>query len=118
LYGKSRKQLHGLPNEASLRQGLYYFTVGDLAAILKVTRRKAYEAAARLEGRGLVRRVERGKYVVMGYEPARILANPFFVASHAVRPSYVSFWSALSHYGSPSRRPGRSSSPRSTGRGR
>jgi len=80
-------------------RGLYYFTIGDLAAILKVTRRKAYEAATRLEGRGLVRRVERGKYVVMGYEPARILANPFFVASHAVQPSYVSFWSALSHYG-------------------
>ncbi|MBC7121096.1 MAG: hypothetical protein H5T33_05945 [Candidatus Methanosuratus sp.] len=80
-------------------KGLYYFTVSDLAKLLDVPVRKAYAAVARLEGRGLVKRIEKGKYVVLGYEPARVLANPFFVATHVVRPSYVSFWSALSYYG-------------------
>lgn len=79
--------------------GLYYFTVKDLAGVLKAPIRRAYAAVARLEGRGLVRSVERGKYLLLGFEPERVLSNPFFIASQIVYPSYVSFWSALNFYG-------------------
>jgi len=80
-------------------QGLYYFTVKDLAGVLKVPIRKAYAAVARLDERGLVKPVERGKYLLLGFEPERVLSNPFFIASRIVYPSYVSFWSALNFYG-------------------
>ncbi|GFO96450.1 transcriptional regulator, trmB [groundwater metagenome] len=54
---------------------------------------------ARLEDRGFIKSVERGKYLLLGFEPERVLSNPFFIASRIVYPSYVSFWSALNFYG-------------------
>jgi predicted transcriptional regulator of viral defense system len=48
---------------------------------------------------GLLAEVENGKYLVLGFEPERVLANPLFIASQLVTPGYVSFWSALHYYG-------------------
>ncbi|MCZ7372295.1 MAG: hypothetical protein O8C60_01325, partial [Candidatus Methanoperedens sp.] len=76
-------------------QEYYYFTVRELAGLLKIPISKAYAIVARLEGRGFIKSVERGKYLLLGFEPERVLSNPFFVASRVVYPSYVSFWSAL-----------------------
>ncbi|MCX7706937.1 MAG: hypothetical protein N2204_02890 [Anaerolineae bacterium] len=53
----------------------------------------------RMEQEGLVARVERGKYLLLGLEPAEGLSNPLAVASQLVTPSYISFWSALHFYG-------------------
>ncbi|MCZ7393038.1 MAG: hypothetical protein ABOK23_12155 [Candidatus Methanoperedens sp.] len=77
----------------------YYFTVRELAGLLKVPIEKAYTIVARLEDRGFIKSVERGKYLLLGFEPERALSNPFFIASRIVYPSYVSFWSALNFYG-------------------
>jgi predicted transcriptional regulator of viral defense system len=54
---------------------------------------------ARLRADGLVDEVERGKYLLLGLDPERVLANPLFIASHLIAPAYVSYWSALHHYG-------------------
>lgn len=78
---------------------LYYFTVKDLAGILHLPPEKAYSTAARLRERGFVQQVEKGKYLLLGFEPERVLSNPFFIASHIVYPSYISYWSALNFYG-------------------
>jgi predicted transcriptional regulator of viral defense system len=43
--------------------------------------------------------VEKGKYLLLGLEPERVLSNPLFIASHLVAPAYVSYWSALHYYG-------------------
>lgn len=80
-------------------QEYYYFTVRELAGLLKIPIAKAYAIAARLEDRGFIKSVERGKYLLLGFEPERVLSNPFFIASRIVYPSYVSFWSALNFYG-------------------
>jgi predicted transcriptional regulator of viral defense system len=80
-------------------QEYYYFTVRELAGLLKIPIAKAYAIAARLEGRGFIKSVEGGKYLLLGFEPERVLSNPFFIASRIVYPSYVSFWSALNFYG-------------------
>ncbi len=80
-------------------QEYYYFTVRELAGLLKIPITKAYGIVARLEGRGFIKSVERGKYILLGFEPERVLSNPFFIASRVVYPSYVSFWSALNFYG-------------------
>ncbi|UCC62928.1 MAG: hypothetical protein JSV36_19615 [Anaerolineae bacterium] len=78
---------------------LFYFTPSLLADLFDLDRRWAYRAIARLKDGGLVAEVEKGKYLLLGLEPERVLANPLFIASHLVAPAYVSYWSALHYYG-------------------
>ena len=83
-----------------LRQsGLFYFSPSLLADLLSLTRRQVYRLIARLEGDGLVGEVEKGKYLLLGLEPEKVLSNPLFIASHLAAPAYVSYWSALHYYG-------------------
>lgn len=83
-----------------LRQSdLFYFTPSLLADLFGLDRRQAYRLIERLEADGLVLEVERGKYLLLGLEPERVLSNPLFIASHLVAPAYVSYWSALHYYG-------------------
>jgi len=83
-----------------LRQrDLFYFTPSLLADLFRLDRRYAYRLIARLKEKALVAEVERGKYLLLGLEPERVLSNPLFIASHLVAPAYVSYWSALHFYG-------------------
>ena len=81
------------------RSDLFYFTAPLLADLLSLSRRQAYRLIARLRVDGLVDEVEKGKYLLLGLEPERALSNPLYIASHLVAPGYVSYWSALHHYG-------------------
>jgi predicted transcriptional regulator of viral defense system len=78
---------------------LFYFTPALLADLLNLGRRQTYRLIARLKDQGLVDEVEKGKYLLLGLEPERVLSNPLFIASHLVAPAYVSYWSALHYYG-------------------
>jgi len=78
---------------------LYYFSPATLAALLDVPRAKAYDILRRLKAEGLVRPVESGKYLLLGFQPERVLSNPFFIATRLAHPAYVSFWSAIHFYG-------------------
>jgi len=78
---------------------LLYFTPSLLADLLNLERRQTYRLVARLRGEGLVDEVEKGKFLLLGLEPERVLSNPLFIASHLVTPAYVSYWSALHYYG-------------------
>jgi len=80
------------------RHDLFYFTAPLLADLFHLDRRPAYRLIARLKEEGLVDKVEKGKYLLLGLEPERVLANPLFIASHLVAPAYVSYWSALHYY--------------------
>lgn len=82
-----------------LQHGLYVFESRTLAALLGVESSRLAHLLQRMEQEGLVVRVERGKYVLLGLESAQTLANPLSVASQLVTPSYVSFWSALHFHG-------------------
>ncbi|HEY77216.1 MAG TPA: hypothetical protein G4O00_13755 [Thermoflexia bacterium] len=83
-----------------LRQrDLFYFTPSLLMDLFGLKRRQAYRLIARLKAEDLVAEVEKGKYLLLGLEPERVLSNPLFIASHLVTPAYVSFWSALHFYG-------------------
>lgn len=81
------------------RSDLMYFTPSLLADLLGLTPRQAYRLVARLKADGLVDEVEKGKYLLFGLEPEKVLSNPLYVASHLVTPSYVSYWSALHYHG-------------------
>ena len=78
---------------------LFYFTPALLADLLSLGGRRTYRLIARLKDKGLVDEVEKGKYLLLGLEPERVLSNPLFIASHLVAPAYVSYWSALHYYG-------------------
>jgi predicted transcriptional regulator of viral defense system len=78
---------------------LFYFTPSLLADLLSLEQRRTYRLVARLKDEGLVDEVEKGKYLLLGLEPERVLSNPLFIASHLVAPAYVSYWSALHYYG-------------------
>ncbi len=83
-----------------LRQhDLFYFTPRLLGDLLTLERPQVYRLAARLKEEKLIAEVEKGKYLLLGLEPERVLANPLFIAAHLVSPGYVSYWSALHFYG-------------------
>jgi len=83
-----------------LRQrDLFYFTPSLLADLFRLDRPRAYRLVARLKDKALITEVEKGKYLLLGLEPERVLSNPLFIASHLVAPAYVSYWSALHFYG-------------------
>jgi len=81
------------------QQDLFYFTPSLVADLFRLERRQAYRLITRLKGDRLVTEVEKGKYLLLGLEPERVLSNPLFIASHLVVPAYVSYWSALHFYG-------------------
>jgi predicted transcriptional regulator of viral defense system len=78
---------------------LYYFSPATLAALFDVPIAKAYELLRRLKAEELVRPVEAGKYLLLGFQPERVLSNPMFIATRLAHPAYVSFWSALHFHG-------------------
>ncbi len=49
--------------------------------------------------------MEKDKYLVLGFEPERVLSNLMFVAGHLVAPAHVAYWSALHYYGSTEQSP-------------
>ena len=81
------------------RADLFFFTPSLLADLLDLTPRQTYRLIARLRADGLVDEVEKGKFLLLGLEPERVLSNPFYIATHLVAPAYVSYWSALHYYG-------------------
>ena len=81
------------------RRDLFYFTPRLLADLFALDMTHVYYLLARLKESGLIAEVEKGKYLVLGFEPERVLSNPLFIASHLVAPAYVTYWSALHYYG-------------------
>ena len=83
-----------------LRQhDLFYFTPSLLADLFRLDKRRVYRLIAQLKDKALITEVEKGKYLLLGLEPERVLSNPLFIASHLIAPAYVSYWSALHFYG-------------------
>lgn len=85
--------------EKLLENGLIYFTPKLFASFLGIKSAQAYDLVYRLKKNDLILEVEKGKYFVVGFEKAKILSNPWYVACKIFVPSYVSFWTALNYYG-------------------
>ncbi len=81
------------------RHDLHYFTPQLIGDLLGMERRRVYRLIARMEAENMVAEVEKGKYLLLGLQPERVLSNPLFIACHLVTPAYVSYWSALHFYG-------------------
>lgn len=75
----------------------YFFTAKSLSAWFALDNRQASRLIARLKADGLVAEIEKGKHLLLGLEPERVLSNGLFIANQLANPSYISYWSAL-HY--------------------
>lgn len=55
----------------------------------------------RLEKRGWIERIEKGKYMIipLGAEKGKYTLHEFLIASMLVSPYAIAYWSALSYYG-------------------
>ena len=97
------KNIHKLTADYIIRrlheQSLYYFDIVLFAHLFGVSRLEASQIFKRLKRRELICEVEKGKYLLLGFEPQRVLSEPFFIATRLVQPSYISFWSSLNFYG-------------------
>lgn len=82
-----------------LEHGIYTLTPRELATLLQVPLPRAYYLVQKLKARSWITEIEKGRYLVVGFEPYRVSTHPFFVAVSLVTPSYVSFITALNHYG-------------------
>jgi len=77
------------------RENILVFGVEEATRITGWNRRKVYNTLYSLEKKNRVTRIKRNKYVLSEYLPERL----FEVSTEALKPSYISFWTALSHYG-------------------
>ena len=78
---------------------IFYFQPKQLSTLLNLNINKTYDIIQRLKNNNIIREIENGKYLVTGYDKNRMLSNPFYIATHVVVPSYVSYWSILNYYG-------------------
>lgn len=77
------------------KNGLNFVTKTDVVRLFGFkTSNTAYKFLQRLEKKGIIKRIVRGKYLVEGLE-----VNDFLLANVAVSPSYLSLESALNFYG-------------------
>ncbi len=81
------------------RVGARAFTTDEFLALFRLHQDRGYQLLHRLERKGLIKRLARGRYALVGLGPEEILGQPFFLAARLVEPSYISFWSALNFYG-------------------
>ncbi|MDI6768591.1 MAG: type IV toxin-antitoxin system AbiEi family antitoxin [Anaerolineales bacterium] len=82
-----------------LQHELFAFDSRTVTDLLGLDKMQTAHLLRRMERDGLIARIERGKYVMLGLTPEQAFSNPLFVGSHLVSPSYISFWSALHFHG-------------------
>lgn len=77
------------------------FTFEDLLKTSKIQRNVLWVIVSRLEKKGWIERVEKGKYMIipLGAEKGKYTLNEFIIGSLLVRPYAIAYWSALHYYG-------------------
>jgi len=77
------------------------FTVGDALKICDIDRTALWVILSRLERRGWIERIEKGKYLIipLGAEKGGYTSHEFVIGSLLVDPYCIAYWSALNFYG-------------------
>lgn len=74
------------------------FSEEEFRRLFQLTSAQGYQVLHRLAAEGYLARIARGRYIVLGVAGSPAAAQPFYVGTRLVEPSYVSFWSALHYY--------------------
>lgn len=77
------------------------FTVEDALKICDIDRTALWVILSRLERRGWIERIEKGKYLIipLGAEKGGYTSHEFVIGSLLVDPYCIAYWSALNFYG-------------------
>ncbi len=77
------------------------FTIEDAEQISHTNKGVLKVILSRLEKKGWIERIEKGKYIVipLGAEKGKYTLNEFVLGSYLVDPCIISYWSALNYYG-------------------
>jgi len=77
------------------------FTVEEAEQISHANKGVLKVILSRLEKKGWIERIEKGKYIVipLGAEKGKYTLNEFILGSMLVDPCIISYWSALNYYG-------------------
>ena len=77
------------------------FNFDDAYKITRINKHYLRKILYRLEKRGAIERIEKGKYIIipLGAEKGKYTLNEFVIGSLLVKPYAISYWSALNHYG-------------------
>jgi predicted transcriptional regulator of viral defense system len=82
-----------------LEKELFAFNSRTIETFFGLDKFQTVNLLNRMEQAGLAIRVERGKFLLLGLTPEKVLSNPVYIGCHLVSPSYISFWSALHFHG-------------------
>jgi len=77
------------------------FTIKDAEQISKTNKDVLKVILSRLEKKGWIERIEKGKYLVipLGAEKGKYTLHEFVLGSYLIDPCIISYWSALNYYG-------------------
>lgn len=75
--------------------GLVVFGVEEVMHLSNWNKSRVYNTLFSLEKKGLIKRIKRNSYAIA----KDLNENLFKISTEVIKPSYISFWSALSFYG-------------------
>lgn len=74
-------------------------TIDDIAGIFRIKKEKLWVILHRLEKKGWMERIEKGKYMLVPFKATTgWLLHPFILASGLAKKYYISYRTALAHY--------------------
>jgi predicted transcriptional regulator of viral defense system len=82
-----------------LQNEVFAFNSRTISVLFGLDKFQTHSLLDRMEKDGLVVRIEKGKFLLLGLTPERVLSNPLYVGCNLVTPAYISFWSALHFHG-------------------
>ena len=85
------------------------FTLDDAAKINRLDRSSLKKMLFRMEKRGWIERIEKGKYLIipLDAQKGKYTLNEFIIGSLLVNPNSIAYWSALNYYGFTEQIPGK-----------
>lgn len=77
------------------------FSIDQMYQKTRIDKNTLKVMLTRLEKRGYIERIEKGKYMIIPFESekGKYTLHEFVIGSYLVEPSAISYWSALNYYG-------------------
>src|SRR3990167_7343890 len=93
------KKEHLIVSELALKK-ISIISIDEASRLFKIKKDAIWDIFFRLEKKGWLERIQKGKYMVVPFQAQDgWLLHPFVLASNLVKKYYVSYRTALAHYG-------------------
>src|SRR3989344_3790989 len=93
------KQENSIISELAIKK-ISIIDIQEAAKTFKISKKKSWDTFYRLEKKGWLERIEKGKYMVIPFQAKEgWLEHTFILASNLIKRYYISYRTALAHYG-------------------